>query len=67
MASDRVPLEQKPRDVLELSQRAQFVMKQFMEDQKNCPERAWEPLVELRELIDELLATFPPSAFRRNL
>jgi hypothetical protein len=47
-----------------LTQQAQVLLNQFKLDQEQCPERAWESLADLRELLGQLQELYPFSAFR---
>ena len=49
-----------------LMQRANALLLQFVEDQKQRPEHAWESLVDLRELLDQLQRVYPAKAFRQQ-
>jgi hypothetical protein len=52
--------------VLALAAQAHSLLNQFALDQEQRPERAWESLAELQELLDQLRAMYPFRAFRHR-
>ena len=57
-------LIQSERLVSSMTQQAQALLNQFVLDQQQCPERAWEALAELCGVIGQLQELYPFRAFR---
>ena len=57
-------LRQSESLVSTMTQEAQALLDQFVLDQQQCPERAWEALAELRSVIGQLQELYPFRAFR---
>lgn len=49
-----------------MAKQAQSLAARFIERQTEQPELAWELLVELQALVDELRETHPPRPFRKR-
>jgi hypothetical protein len=56
---DMMELTQSERFVSSMTQEAQALLNQFVLDQQQCPERAWEALAELRGVIGQLQELYP--------
>ena len=57
-------LTQSEHFVSSMTQEAQALLNQFVLDQQQCPERAWEALAGLRGVIGQLQELYPFRAFR---
>jgi hypothetical protein len=58
---------QRALQTVELGKQAHRLIDEFLIREKDDPDRAWESMVELRELIDQLSDICPPRAFRSKL
>ena len=61
-----ISLSQEPRTVLELGERAHRIIDEFLAKHRDSPDCAWESVIELHELLDELQTICPPRTFRRD-
>jgi hypothetical protein len=61
---DMMELTQSERFVSSMTQEAQALLNQFVLNQQQCPERAWESLAELRGVIGQLQELYPFRTFR---
>lgn len=61
-----IGMSQEPTVALEFGVRAHRLIDQFLARQKDCPERAWESVAELQELLEQLQSIYPPRTFRRD-
>ena len=57
-------LSQSEALVSSMTQQAQALLNQFVLDQQQCPERAWQALAELRGVLGQLQELYPFRAFR---
>ncbi|HTT75050.1 MAG TPA: helix-turn-helix domain-containing protein [Candidatus Binataceae bacterium] len=60
-------LSHEPLQVLELVERAHRIIDEFLAKRKDTPDRAWESVTELHELLDQLQSICPPRTFRRDI
>jgi hypothetical protein len=50
--------------LLAITTQAHALIDQFLTREKECPDRAWEPVVELQQLLEQLQALYPAKTFR---
>jgi hypothetical protein len=59
-------LNQSEALVASMTQQAQVLLNQFVFDQQQRPERAWQALADLRGVIGQLQELYPSRTFRQR-
>ena len=59
-------LIQTPQLIAQMAYQAHVCIDRFTVAMKKHPDQAWESLVDLRELLDQLQRMYPAKAFRRR-
>jgi hypothetical protein len=49
-----------------MAEHAHQLIDQFLTRQRECPDRAWECVAELQQLVEQLRSCYPARTFRRR-